>query len=102
VTPYGVPGAPAIGLAVGGDGQATVSWSAPADNGSPITGYVVIPYVGTVAQPPVVFADDLATTQTVTGLTNGTAYKFRVAAVNAAGTGARSALSNRVTPAAPG
>ena len=35
----------------------------------------------------------------MTGLTNGTAYTFTVAAINAIGTGAASAQSNAVTPA---
>ena len=38
---------------------------------------------------------------TVTGLTNGTAYTFTVAATNNIGTGTASTLSNAVTPAAP-
>lgn len=41
-----------------------------------------------------------ATTRTVTGLTNGTAYQFRVAAVNGIGTGAYSTASSAVTPTA--
>jgi predicted phage tail protein len=40
-----------------------------------------------------------ATSLVVTGLTNGTAYRFQVAAVNAVGTSAFSALSIAVTPA---
>ena len=71
-----------------GNASASVSWVAPADNGSPITGYVVTPYVGTAAQPATTFAST-ATTQVVTGLTNGTTYTFRVAAKNAIGTGAQ-------------
>jgi subtilisin-like proprotein convertase family protein len=100
VTPIAptVPGAPTIGVAVGGDGQATVSWSAPSsDGGSPIIGYVVTPYVGFVSQGPRYFLGS-ATTQTVTGLTNGTTYRFQVRAWNAVGVSAFSGTSNAVTP----
>jgi alpha-tubulin suppressor-like RCC1 family protein len=97
-TTTSAPGAPAIGTALAGDGHAVVSWTAPASTGgSPITAYVVTPYIGTIAQTPVPFASD-ATTQTVTGLTNGTSYTFRVTASNAIGTGTASAASNVVTP----
>jgi hypothetical protein len=98
VTPRGLPAAPTIGTAVRGNQQATVSWTAASDGGSPITGYnVQVRIAGTVVNT-VPFAGT-ATTQTVTGLTNGTAYTFRVQAVNAFGPGAVSAASNAVTPA---
>ena len=42
-----------------------------------------------------------ATSKTITGLTGGTAYTFKVAATNAVGTGPDSAASNSVTPTAP-
>ncbi len=47
----GAPVAPTNVTAVPGNGSAVVSWTAPANNGSAITGYVVTPYVGSVAQP---------------------------------------------------
>ncbi len=101
VTPRTVPGAPTAVSATAGDAQATVSWAAPASNGgSAVTGYVVTPYVGATAQSSSLF-DASATTRTVTGLTNGTAYTFRVAAANVAGTGAASAASVAVTPVTP-
>ena len=96
------PGAPTIiRNATAGDGQATVSWAAPAaDGGSAITGYVVTPYVGYGPRPSTAFAST-GTTQTITGLTNGTEYRFRVQAVNAVGTSGFSTVTNPVAPMAP-
>ena len=92
------PIAPTNVSAVAGKGAATVSWTAPTWPGTaPITGYRVTPYVGAVAQPIQAFAST-ATTQNVTGLTNGTAYSFVVEATNVNGVGTASAASNVVTP----
>jgi hypothetical protein len=99
VTPVGLPGAPTAVVARRGNTAADVSWTAPASTGgAPITGYAVqVRTGGTVVRT--VPLTDPATGTTVTGLTNGTAYNFRVQAVNQAGTGALSAASNTVTPA---
>src|ERR1019366_1564897 len=100
VTPATVPGAPTIGTATAGNASATVNWSAPSSNGgSPVTGYVITPFIGAVAQTPIDVGNVL--TDDVTGLTNGTAYTFTVAATNVIGTGPASAASNSVTPTAP-
>jgi hypothetical protein len=93
-----VPSAPTIGTATAGDASATVTWTAPASTGgSPLTGYVVTPFISGVAQPAVTFTTT-ATSQVITGLTNGTTYTFKVAATNVVGTGPQSAMSNAVTP----
>ena len=97
------PGAPTIGTATAGDSSATVTWTAPGSNGgSPITGYQVrVVNVGTGQQVGALLgAAASATSLTVNGLTNGTAYQLQVAAMNAVGTGPMSALSNVVTPQA--
>ncbi len=77
-----VPGAPTIGTATAGNGQATVSFTAPASTGgSAITGYTV------TSNPGGAIAMGASSPLTVTGLTNGTAYTFTVTATNSAGTG---------------
>ena len=58
----------------------------PPNGGSPITGYVVTPYIGVVAADVVHVQLD-GHHPDVTGLTNGTTYTFKVAAMNAVGTG---------------
>ena len=73
-----------------GQSPRPLTWTAPATNGgSAITGYVVTPYITGVAQATQTF-NTTATTDTVTGLTNGTAYTFTVAAINGVGTGTAS------------
>ncbi len=92
-----LPNPPTIGPATPGDTTATVTWTAPAPVGSAVSGYTVTPYVGAVAAAPTTF-NSTTTTQTVTGLTNGTTYTFTVAAINGVGTGPESQQSNPVTP----
>jgi hypothetical protein len=93
-----VPSAPTAVAASAGDMQATVSWTAPSSTGgSPTTAYAVTAFIGGVAQWPQTFLST-ATSQVVTGLTNGVAYTFTVAAINAGGTGTSSAASSPVTP----
>ncbi len=91
-----VPGAPTNVVATAGNASATLTWSAPAsDGGSAVIGYVITPSSGS----PVTVGD--VTSDTVTGLTNGSPYSFTVAAINAVGTGPASTASNSVTPVAP-
>ena len=94
----GPPPAPTGVRGVSGNSRVTLSWAAPpSDGGAPITGYVVVPSVGLVAQSPRVFTST-ASTETVGGLTNGTAYAFTVVAVNSAGNSPPSVPSGVIVP----
>jgi hypothetical protein len=100
VTPRTIPGAPVIGVATRGNASALVRWSAPANGGSPITGYTVRAVNAAGVQVGALRpAAAAAPSLTVTALANGTAVRFQVRATNVAGTGAFSALSVAVTPA---
>jgi Fibronectin type III domain len=98
------PSVPRSSIAVvSGSTAATVSWKAPAsDGGSPITSYTVIPYTGYRFQSqltPQVF-NAVATTETVTGLKK-TAYRFKIVATNAIGSGPATALTAAIVVGTP-
>ncbi|MGH9132022.1 MAG: fibronectin type III domain-containing protein [Acidimicrobiales bacterium] len=103
VVPLGAPFAPVDVTVSPGDTQASIDWASPptqangspGDNGSPITSYTVVSSGGqSITTAPT------ASSATITGLTNGTAYDFAVYATNASGPpGTLSALSAVVTPA---
>ena len=85
VTP---PAAPTGLSAAAGDEGVTLSWDDPSDR--LITGYEYqARWTGVAWQPwtPISDSDASTTAQTITGLANGTEYRFRLRAVNAAGTG---------------
>jgi len=97
-TPLAVPSVPTGLTASGSNSQVTLSWTAS----SGAVSYSV--YQGTTAggesATPIV-TGITATTVTISGLSNGTAYFFKVAAVNASG---NSGYSNEAsaTPTGPG
>ncbi|MFC7273441.1 fibronectin type III domain-containing protein [Paractinoplanes rhizophilus] len=88
--------------AVAGDRSAEVSWDPAGTNGgSAIKRYTAVADPGGATCVPDVHSD---TSCTVTGLTNGTEYTFRVKASNTdndRGESALSAASNAVTPGTP-
>jgi Ca2+-binding RTX toxin-like protein len=95
-----VPGAARIGSPAPGAGAAVVRWTSPADNGgSPIQRYEIQVLTGNDRPTGELrTASASVAVHTVNGLANGTAYRFRVRAVNALGAGAWSATSTVVTP----
>jgi titin len=98
-----VPPAPTSLTAVAGNASATLSWTAPTGviAQAPITDYrEQYSTDGGTTWTTFSAAASTATTATVTGLTNGQAVRFRVAAVNAVGVGAYTAASSAVTPTA--
>ena len=90
-----VPGAPTGLTLTPSVGALTASWTAPTnDGGSAITGYKV--QWESAASPVPSEVTTTATSYNIIGLTNGTTYTTRVAAVNAQGTGAWSADATAV------
>ena len=82
--------------------SAELSWSAPTAGESDITDYII--QYSTDDSSWITFSDGVGTgtTATVTGLTSGTTYYFRVAAVNSSGTGAFSSSSSAAFNSSPG
>jgi hypothetical protein len=98
----GAPAATTVApTAAPGDGAATISWTPPpTDNGAPVTGYVVTPYINGVQRTARTLSGTALST-TMTGLPNGSVFKFSVAAINSRGTGPASGFSKPVVLGAP-
>jgi hypothetical protein len=85
-----------IGTPTAGAGQVSVAFTAS----SPATGGPVQKYTA-VSNPDSVTVSGSTSPVVVTGLTNGTAYTFQVAAANATGNGVFSSASASATPTVP-
>ena len=89
--PGSVPAAPTgLTAAAAGGGDVVLSWTAPASNGLAISSYEYQQKAGADAYGPwtsIPGSGPSTRSYTVTGLTNGTTYAFKVRAVNDAGDG---------------
>jgi len=89
-----VPGAPTIGTATAGAGSVSLTFTPPAsDGGAAITNYVA------TSTPSNITGSSATSPITISGLTNGTSYTFKVKAQNSQGFSAESLASNAAVPA---
>nr|BFE64702.1 hypothetical protein GCM10020063_092280 [Dactylosporangium thailandense] len=95
--PGNAPDAPAAPTATAGVSSIEVTWTAPTENGSPVTGYTVTANPG----PATCSTKSKTETSCVLGANAGVSYTVTVVAQSAAGNSAASAASNSVTPTAP-
>jgi hypothetical protein len=100
-TPRTVPGVPRSLSATASNGAAILSWVAPkSDGGSMLLDYRIQQSTDGRIFSDVVDGTSTTTGFTVTGLSNGVKYWFRVAAINGVGTGSSSGTKT-ATPTAP-
>ena len=87
--PIAAPSSPSSFVATIANGSVALKWGAPVTNGGAVVTDYVVQYSTSTSTTWTTLADAVSTalTATITDLTNGTAYKFRVAAVNSIGTG---------------
>src|SRR6185312_3317669 len=95
----GPPGAPTGVTATAGNGQLSVSWTAPAQTAGGIASYLATANPGGKT-----CSTAIGTACVITGLSNGQAYTVSVVAVGAGGTGTSAAgtAAVAVTPGPPG
>jgi hypothetical protein len=89
-----------LGLTTGDTTATTqaLTWQAPTDAGTPVDYLVEYRAVGTTNFSSVVSSD---TSETLTGLTAGTSYQYKVTARNATGSGPASVVVSKSTSTAP-
>ncbi|MDB5853274.1 MAG: autotransporter protein [Herminiimonas sp.] len=94
-----VPATMSAPTATAGDTTASIAFTIPSNGGATITGYTITPYIGATAQTAQT-SGTLTSPIVATGLTNSTAYTFKIHANNSVGSGVDSPASNSVTPVA--
>jgi hypothetical protein len=100
-TPVATPGAPTGLTATRGNAQVSLSWTAPASNGSAITGYKV--YRSTTTGTETIYQTlGNVTSYIDVGLSNGTTYFYKVSALNTVGESVLSTEASATPATLPG
>ncbi|XP_058981577.1 fibronectin type-III domain-containing protein 3a isoform X2 [Musca domestica] len=99
-TPAAAPSPPQIKDFEFTSNEATLRWSAPESNGSPIINYT-IEYNSAPSNVTTITTPDEKTEYTVSNLQPETSYKFKVQAINAIGSGPFSAYAKLTTLPSP-
>ena len=100
-TQAGGPEAPVLSLSVASDNQIDLSWTVPADNGSPIRGYWVERSADGDAPWERLTSSQRTTTYSDDSLYRGMTRYYRVAATNSAGAGPYSNVASETTTGDP-
>jgi hypothetical protein len=96
---YATPSAPTNLTVIGGNGQASLSWTAPNTNANLITDYTVeYSFDGGTIWRPWSHSASTSTSATITGLWNGASYLFRVKAIGTYANASDYVTSSSVTP----
>src|SRR2546425_5528966 len=85
---------------VASSSQINLSWTAPNNGGSPITGYKIERSAdgGSTWATLIANTGSVTTTYSDTGLAHTTTYTYRVSAINSVGTGSPSSTASATTP----
>lgn len=98
--PFDLPASPVL-TATAGSRKADLRWTAPANNGSTITSYKLEQQIDEAPWTQVPMTVTSGTTFSVTALLPGNTYKFRISAINAAGTGEPSNTASAIITTVP-
>jgi titin len=94
VVPCTIPDTPTINTVTPGDGELSVAFSEPANGGSAITNY----YYSINSGVSYTYVNNSTNPFTISGLTNGTAYRVQMLATNVVGNSVASSESVSSTP----